>query len=313
MDTCYQLLIVDTTAHTLLVVDGLTNAILAEVTLPSAEAITAIYPACDGVKVFLPAAGNGGNGSVHILNLSNYSLYRLPVAISHPEYFALKDTIAYFADPAGNLYTLNTATLAVTAWKTNVDNLACVGLAAAQENILSLWEDSSNGLLSVMDTAGQIVHEYRLPGVPTALAVDSSGLAYVSLVGKDNQLGLAVIGKETEEISPAALKLTCPLCQGPLSGYPIDLALNNNAIYMITEEGSLTIIDKTAMQATKHTTLGQSLDAITLLPNDRQAIGLSVIKGNLAMVDLAAGRITALTATSHYLGPVAVITQHQRK
>jgi hypothetical protein len=217
------------------------------------------------------------------------------------------------ADLAGNLYTLNTATLAVTAWKTNVDNLACVGLAATQENILSLWEDSSNGLLSVMDTAGEIVHEYRLPGVPTALAVDASGLAYVSLVGKDNQLGLAVIGKEAEDLQQAALKLTCPLCQGPLSGYPIDLALNDNTIYLITEEGSLTIIDKTAMQATKHTTLGQSLDAITLLPNDRQALGLSVMKGNLAMVDLAAGRITALTATSHYLGPVAVIAQHQRK
>lgn len=307
MDTCYQLLIVDTTAQTLLVVDGLTNAILAEVALPAAEAITAIYPADDGSKVFLPAAGNGGSGSIHILNLTNYSLYRLPVTISHPEYFTLQHKTAYFTDPAGTLYTLDTATLAVTPGKTNNTRLSCMSLAANSEHLFSLWEEGASGLFSVMNTRGQLLREYRLPGAPTAMALDTDGLAYVALSGDNNQLGLAVIGKEPGDLPPAALKLTCPHCKVPLIGYPIDLTLSDTAIYLITEEGALTVIDKATLQPTQYILLGQPLDNIHLLPNGQQAIGLSVMKGNLAMIDLTAGRITALTATSHYLGPMAVI------
>jgi len=307
MNTCYQLLIVDTTAQTLLVVDGLTNAILAEVTLPAAEAITAIYPADDGSKVFLPAAGNGGSGSIHILNLRNNSLYRLPVAISHPEYFTLQHTLAYFADPAGTLYTLDTATLAVTPGKTNNTRLSCMSLAATSEHLFSLWEEGASGLLSVMNTAGQLLREYRLPGAPTAMTLDAAGLAYVTLAGENNQLGLAVIGKEPGDLPPTALKLTCPHCKVPLTGYPIHLAVSETTIYLITEEGALTMIDKMTLQPTQHILLGQPLDTIHLLPNGQQAIGLSVMKGNLAMIDLSAGRITALTATSHYLGPIAIV------
>ncbi|MDF2929405.1 hypothetical protein [Anaerospora sp.] len=307
MNTCYQLLIVDTTAQTLLVVDGLTNAILAEVALPAAEAITAIYPADDGSKVFLPAAGNGGSGSIHILNLTNYSLYRLPVAISHPEYFTLQHTLAYFADPAGTLYTLDTATLAVTPGKTNNTRLSCMSLAATSEHLFSLWEEGASGLLSVMNTAGQLLREYRLPGAPTAMTLDAAGLAYVTLAGENNQLGLAVIGKEPGDLPPTALKLTCPHCKVPLTGYPIHLAVSETTIYLITEEGALTMIDKMTLQPTQHILLGQPLDTIHLLPNGQQAIGLSVMKGNLAMIDLSAGRITALTATSHYLGPIAIV------
>ncbi|HAK75253.1 MAG TPA: hypothetical protein DCP36_19970 [Sporomusaceae bacterium] len=67
------------------------------------------------------------------------------------------------------------------------------------------------------------------------------------------------------------------------------------------------MIDKMTLQPTQHILLGQPLDTIHLLPNGQQAIGLSVMKVNLAMIDLSAGRITALTATSHYLGPIAIV------
>lgn len=307
MDTCYQLLIVDTTAQTLLVVDGLTNAIIAELALPPTEAITALYPADDGSKVFLPAAGNGGNGSLHILNLANYTLYRLPVAIAHPEYFALQQTIAHFADPAGNLYRLDTATLAITLEKPNEAQFSCMSLASQGNQLFALWEDGTEGLFSILNAQGQLVREYRLPGAPTAMTVDPEGMAYVALAGENQQLGLAAIGKEAGEQLPTALKLTCPHCKAALTGYPIDLALTASTIYIITEDGALTVIDKQTLRPTHHMLLGQPLDKIHLVPDSNQAIGLSVMKGNLARIDLSAGRITALTATSHYLGPIAVI------
>jgi len=307
MDTCYQLLIVDTTAQTLLVVDGLTNAILAELVLPPTEAITGIYPAADGNKVFLPAAGNGGNGSLHILNLANYTLYRLPVAISHPEYFALQQAIAHFADPAGNIYRLDTATLALMPEKTNTAQLSCMSLATQGGQLFALWEDGTEGLFSILNAQGQLLREYRLPGAPTAMAIAPNGMAYIALAGENQQVGLAAIGRDAGELLPTALKLTCPHCKAPLTGYPIDLALTANTIYIITEEGALTVVDRQTLHPTYYMLLGQPLDKIHLLPDTNQAIGLSVMKGNLARIDLSAGRITALTATSHYLGPMAVI------
>lgn len=307
MDTCYQLLIVDTTAQTLLVVDGLTNAIIAELALPPTEAIIALYPADDGSKVFLPAAGNGGNGSLHILNLANYTLYRLPVAIAHPEYFALQQTIAHFADPAGNLYRLDTATLAITLEKPNEAQLSCMSLAPQGNQLFALWEDGTEGLFSILDAQGQLIREYQLPGAPTAMAIDPEGMAYVALAGENQQFGLAAIGKEAGEQLPTALKLACPHCKAALTGYPIDLALTASTIYIITEDGALTVIDKQTLRPTHHMLLEQPLDKIHLVPDSNQAIGLSVMKGNLARIDLSAGRITAFTATSHYLGPIAVI------
>lgn len=307
MDTCYQLLIVDTTAQTLLVVDGLTNAIMAELALPSTEAITALYPADDGSKVFLPAAGNGGNGSLHILNLANYSLYRLPVAIAHPEYFALQQAIAYFADPAGNLYRLDMATLAVTLIKSNEAQLSCMSLATQGDHLLALWEDGAEGLFSIFNAQGQVMREYRLPGAPTAMAVAPDGMVFVALADNNQQLGLAAIGKEAEDKLPTALKLVCPHCRAALTGYPIDLELTADTIYIITEDGALTVIDRQTLRPTTHMLLGQPLDKIHVVPDSKQAIGLSVMKGNLARIDLSAGRITAITATSHYLGPITVI------
>lgn len=85
------------------------------------------------------------------------------------------------------------------------------------------------------------------------------------------------------------------------------MATNRHALYVISEEGELTTIDLASGQTVSHALLGQPLDSLHLLPCGRRAIGHSLLKGNLALIDLEGGRILAMTATDHRLGPVTVI------
>lgn len=298
--TC-QLHIVDLTARSLLVVDGTDYAIRSEIPLPAHEAIISIHAAPDGATVYLPAAGHAGRGALYLCEIPSRTLTRLPAALAHPACFALGGHLAWFADPAGRLYSLHLTTLTVREYPPSLTDGRCTYLTAGTGRIAALWENDAAAAAALLDFSGRTLHLTPLPGKPTALA--ASGDAFYAACLDSDGVSLLCLddGRST------ALPLACPVCRQILSAYPSALAADSSAIYVLAEESALTVIDAVTLQIASHAVLSRPLDDLQLLPGGRQALGHSLQKGYLALIDLAAGRITAVTATDHRLGPVAVI------
>lgn len=303
----FRLLIVDLTARSLLIVDGATNMIIAELPLSSDEAITAICPSADGSRVYLPAAGNAGKGSLYVLNLLTTSIYRLPVTIAHPAWFTLADQTAYLADPSGQLYALDTVSLAVKEWGNPVLDAQCAGLAASSAAVFSLWESETDPQAIVFSLAGEMKGCVSLPGTPVALTVSADGNAYAACWLADNAIDLVSIPAVPAESLPACSRLVCPVCRQVLTGYPSALVNANQTLFVVTDEGAFTAVDLVSRQPVSHAVLTKPLDSLHLSPDGRRAIGHSLARGDLALVDLEGGRIIAMTATDHRLGPIGII------
>ena len=298
--TC-QLLIVDLTARSLLVVDGTDYAIRSEIPLPAHEALTSIHAAPDGRTVYLPAAGHAGRGALYVCEIPSRTLARLPVALAHPACFALSDQLAWFADPAGRLYSLHLTTLTVREYPPPLTDGRCTYLAECAGRVTALWESDAATAAAVLDLSGRTLSLTPLPGRPTALAA-SRDTIYATCLGPDGvSLTCLDDGRST------TLSLACPVCRQSLSAYPVALAADGSGLYVLAEESALTVIDVETLRPVSHAVLSHPLDDLQLLTGSHQALGHSLQRGYLALIDLVAGRITAVTATDHRLGPVAVI------
>lgn len=303
----FRLLIVDLTARSLLIVDGATNIIIAELPLSSGEAITAIFPSADSSKVFLPAAGNAGKGSLYVLNLLTNTIYRLPVSIAHPAWFTLANQTAYLADPSGQLYTLDTIALTVKEWEKQTIGGQCAGLAATSSAVFSLWENEADPHAIVFSPAGEVKGCVSLPGTPVSLTVSADGNAYAACWLSDNTIELVSLPADPAESRPACSRLSCPVCRQALTGYPSALASEQQTLFVVTDDGTFTALDLTSRQPVSHAILTKPLDSLHLLPDGRRAIGHSLARGDLALLDLEGGRIIAMSVTDHRLGPIGIV------
>ena len=298
--TC-QLLIVDLTARSLLIVDGTNYAIRAEIPLPAHEAITSIHAAPDGRTVYLPAAGHAGRGALYVCEIPSRTLTRLPVSLVHPACFSLVGQLAWFADPAGRLYSLHLTTLTVREYPPALTDGRCTYLTAGAGRVTALWENDTAAAAAVLDGSGCTLSLTPLPGRPTALTAAGDN-AYAACLGSDGVRLLCL-----DDGRSITLPLACPVCRQGLSAYPAALAADGSGLYVLAEESALTVIDTETLRPVSHAVLSCPLDDLQLLPGGRQALGHSLQKGYLALIDLVAGRIIAVTATDHRLGPAAVI------
>lgn len=314
----YQLLVLDNTSHALLLVDHPNGEIIAEMPYPPGYTPTELALAPDRNKAYIPAVGRDGNGALFVANLTQRSIYRLPMKIPQPTQFTLApDGIcAYLADPNGTLYSLDIPTMSLKSLG-NSEKSDCVGLAADQHAVYSVWEHSDQGSLAVFSRTGQFIDEHTLPGIPTNITLDAEGHILIPFTTTHFTIeGVVCFNRIMQEDNipgvMAAQRCIYPYSTSPSAAYPSHVAVwpNDHLAYIVNEENaSITVIDSHTAAIVRHIELGRSLSCLHILPGGRFGIATSHIFADLSMIDLHKGCLLSTTDTSReLLGYMAPIT-----
>ncbi|MEG6584330.1 YncE family protein [Dendrosporobacter sp. 1207_IL3150] len=299
----YKMLAVDAAAHTLLLIDGENGEILSEMSYPDTCVPTALVLAPEANKAFLPAAGTNGSGSLFIANLTNFTLYRLPMEIPHPSQFAITPcgTKAYLVDPGGTLYQVNTTEMTLTMLG-QPENAACVGILADDKFIYTAWEHKNGGSIATFDCNGQLISEYSMPGIPTNITINKERILIPFTATSFTGEGLAVFDKSLgDDLTPTVITIQCPMRTTGLKAYPcsVTVAPDDCTAYVINEDsGSITIIDLSTSSITGHIALGRSISNLYILPDSRFAIATSNMFADLTLIDLVNERVLSVAASN---------------
>lgn len=313
----YQLLVIDDTTHALLLVDAPTGEIIAEMPYPPEYTPTELILAPDQKKVYLPAVGKNGSGALFIANLTQRSIYRLPLKIPAPIQFTLSPdgTFAYLSDPAGMLYSLDIAAMSVQNWGTPA-KAGCVGLAADHSGVYSVWEYKDQGSLAIFNHQGQFINEYTLAGIPTNITLDQQGHIFIPFTTTDFSIeGVMCFTRDLQDentpIAIAAERCIYPYSTSPSAAYPSHVAAcpEEKIAYVVNEENSsITVIDIHTAAIVRHIELERSISCLHILPGGQFGIATSHIFGDLSMIDLQKGRLLSRTDTKReLLGYLAIL------
>jgi len=313
----YQLLVIDDTTHSLLLVDSPNGEIIAEIPYPSGLTPTELFLTPDLKKAYLPAVGKSGGGALLVANLAQKSLYRLPIKLPQPIQFTLSPdgTLAYFSDPDGTLYVLGIPTLSLKSLG-NPAKATCVGLAADQNAVYSVWELNDQGTLAVFNLNGQLLAEHILPGIPTNITLDACGHIFIPFTTTHFTIeGVICFNKiMIDDHTPAVIaaeRCIYPYTTSPSAAYPCHVATwpDEHLAYVVNEESSsITVIDSHTAAIIRHIEIGRSISCLHILPGGEFGIGTSHIFADLSMIDLRNGRLLATTDTKReLLAYIAVI------
>lgn len=316
----YELLILDDTSHSLLLIDGPSGKILSEVPYPAGFTPTELALSPDQTKAYIPAVGSKDNGAILVANLAQKSIYRLPIKIPQPTQFTLSpDGIwAYFSDPNGMLYALDMQTMALQCWGTP-GKAACVGLAADQNGVYSVWEHDEQGSLAMFNLSGQLLTEHTIPGIPTNITLDACGHIYIPFTTTNFSVeGIIFFNKVMDDthtpIISNAQRCIYPYSTSPSAAYPSHVATwpSDHLAYVVNEENaSITVIDSSTAAIIRHIEIGRSISCLHILPGGKLGIATSHIFADLCMIDLENGRLLSTTDTNReLLGYMAIIPHH---
>jgi len=313
----YQLLALDNTTHALLLVDNPTGEIIAEMPYPSGYTPTELALAPDQNKVYIPAVGNNGTGALFVANLTQRSIYRLPMKIPQPIQFSLTPdgNWAYLADPSGTIYSLDIATMSLESLG-NPAKATCVGLATDQNALYSIWEHHDQGSLAVFKRNGQFINEHTLPGIPTNIILDNDGQIFIPFTSTNFTIeGVTCFNRiMQDDNTPSVITAQCctyPYSTSPSAAYPSHVATWDHLAYVVNEENSsITVIDRHTAAIIRHIEIGRSVSCLHILPGGQFGIATSHIFTDLSMIDLHRGRLLSTTNTKReLLGYIAVMTR----
>ncbi|MBP2627444.1 MAG: hypothetical protein H6Q68_2155 [Firmicutes bacterium] len=313
----YQLLVIDDTTHSLLLVDSPNGEIIVEMPYPSGFTPTELFITPDLTKAYMPAIGKGGNGALLVANLAQRSIYRLPIKLPQPIQFTLSPdgTCAYLSDPDGTLYALNIPNMSLKSLG-NPAKATCVGLAADQNTVYSVWELKDQGSLAVFNLNGQLINEHTLPGIPTNITLDACGHIFIPFTTTNFTIeGIICFNKTlNDDNTPAIIaaeRCIYPYSTSPSAAYPSHVATwpDEHLAYVVNEESSsITVIDSNTAAIIRHIELGRSISCLHILPGGEFGIATSHIFADLSMIDLRNGRLLATTNTKReLLAYIAVI------
>jgi len=306
----YQLLVIDNTTCALLLVKGSTGEILAEMSYPPKFTPTELALAPDGTKAYMPAMETNGTGALFVANLTQRSLYRLPLTLPSPTQFSIAPNglCAYVSDPDGRLYTLDIATMSLKSLEI-ITKGACVGLTSDNNAVYSVWEDRDQGSLSSFTPKGELLSHHLLPGIPTNITLDDNGRIFIPFTTIHfNIEGVAFFHRiVTEEQSPAIIaaeRCIYPYSTSPSAAYPSHVATwsDEHLAYVVNEESaSITVIDSHTAAILRHIEIGRSISCLHILPCGQLGIATSHIFGDLSLIDLKKGRLLSTTNTNREL------------
>lgn len=300
----FRLLAADTEKRALLIVHGPSGAIAAEMAYPDGFTPTAIAVTEDGRRAFAAMAASGGVGALFVLNLRSLSVYRLPVEIPHPAFFAPIPgaPLAAVIAPSGALYRLDIQDLTVRCCGQPGIAACCAGLAVDRTGLYTVWESEAGGILACFDHYGNLLYDRLLPGVPTALC-RQSGTTLAPFTGADGRKGLALYRDGATYTAP----LLAWLPPGPMWPGAAALSPTGDRAYVAGEEtGVLFIFDLSRLTVMQTIAIGQPLSSLCLLPGGRYAAAVSTA-GSLHLIDLAQGAACPLAANGRLAPYLAVI------
>lgn len=316
----YQLLVLDHTSHALLLVDHPNGEIIAEMPYPSGYTPTELALAPDRSKAYIPVVGRDGNGALFVANLTQRSIYRLPIKIPQPTQFTLAPdgNCAYLVDPSGTLYGLDIPTMSLKSLGNSAKS-ACVGLAADQNAVYSVWEhsDQGSGSLAVFSRTGQFINEHTLPGIPTNIILDAEERLYIPFTTTHFTIeGVVCFNRMMQDDNTlsvtTAQRCIYPYSTSPSAAYPSHIALwpDDHLAYIVNEENaSITVIDSHTAAIIRHIEIARSLSCLHILPGGQFGIATSHIFSDLSMIDLHKGCLLSTTDTKReLLGYIAVMT-----
>jgi hypothetical protein len=313
----YKLVVIDDTSHALLLVDSPNGKIIAEMPYPAGFSPTELALSPDLTKVYLPVVGSNGSGGLFVANLTHNSMYRLPMKIPQPIQFTLApDGIwAYLADPDGMLYALDIPAMSLLSLG-NPTNAACVGLAADDMAVYSVWEHNDQGSLAVFQRDGHLLDEHTLPGIPTNIILDNDGRIFIPFTTTNFAIeGVVLFHRTITEGTPPVISIAqrCiyPYSTSPSAAYPSHVATyaDDHIAYVVNEENaSITVIDSNTAAIIRHIDIGRSISCLHILPGGQFGIATSHIFTDLCMIDLHNGCLVSTTDTKReLLGYMAVI------
>jgi DNA-binding beta-propeller fold protein YncE len=315
----YKLVVIDDTSHALLLVDSPNGEIIAEMSYPVGFSPTELAISPDLTKAYLPVVGSNGSGGLFVANLTQKSIYRLPMKIPQPIQFTLApDGIwAYLVDPAGMLYALDIPSMSLKNLG-NPANAACVGLAADHIAVYSVWEHSDHGSLAVFLRDGQLLYEHTLPGIPTNITLDNCGHIFIPFTSANFTIEGVVLFNRTiaaDNTLTVSVAQRCiyPYSTSPSAAYPSHVAAypDDHIAYVVNEENaSITVIDSNTAAIIRHIEIGRSISCLHILPGGQFGIATSHIFSDLCMIDLHNNLLLSTTNTEReLLGYLAVIPQ----
>jgi DNA-binding beta-propeller fold protein YncE len=298
---------VDITTPAIILADGPSGEILNELSFAPELTPTELAVTPDYTKAYLPCAATNGKNSILAVNLSSLALYSLPIVIPYPAQFVLpetSDTIAYLAEPCGNLHRLDLTTMSIELLGAPAVKASCVGLAADAESIYTAWEHAAGGTIMGLKTNGNINWQYDIAGIPTNIILAGSRLLVPFTNTAFTGEGVALFNVNKKSPSPAVVTIQCPSCPSGLAAYPCHAALaaDNRTAYIINEDSaSICVIDLETAQVVDRLTLGRSLSRLYLLPDSHLALGTSNLFADLSLIDLTNGSLLAVTNTKRQL------------
>ncbi|SDF61003.1 hypothetical protein [Sporolituus thermophilus] len=300
----FRLLAADTEKRALLIVHGPSGAIAAEMAYPDGFTPTAVAVTEDGSRAFAAMAGSGGAGALFVLNLRSLSVYRLPVEIPHPAFFALIPgaPLAAVIEPSGTLYRLDTRDLTIRCCGQPGIVTCCAGLAVDRTGLYTIWESEAGGILACFSHCGNLLYDRLLPGVPTALCRQGE-TTLVLFTGADGRKGLALYRDGAAGIAPGLAWLP----PGPMWPGAAALSPVGDRAYVAGEgTGTLFIFDLSRLTVTRTIDIGLPLSSLCLLPGGRYAAAVSTA-GSLHLIALEQGAAQTLAADYRLAPYLAVI------
>ncbi|MDF2876039.1 MAG: hypothetical protein K0R22_2722 [Sporomusa sp.] len=298
---------VDAATHTVFVADGPSGEILTELAFSPELSPTELAVTPDYTKAYLPCANTNGKNEILAVNLTNWTLYSLPMTIPYPAQFVLQETsatFAYLAEPCGALHRFDLTTMSSQSLGAPAVKASCVGLAADAERIYTAWEHHAGGTIMELDTNGNIAWQYDIAGIPTNIILSDSRLIVPFTNTAFTGEGVALFNLSKKRRSPAVVTIQCPSCPSSLAAYPCHAAVaaDNQTAYIVNEDGaSIFVINLNTAQIIDRLAIGRSLSRLYLIPDTHLAIGTSNLFADLSLIDLASGPLLAVTNTKRQL------------
>lgn len=307
IETPFQVLIADYASHAILLADVPTGEILSEIPYSASIKPVAILVTEDKKTAYIPAAKSGGSGLLFALSLETLSLYQLPVEMPHPIQFALAPggKRAYLAGPDSTLYGLDLMSMELTTWGHMPEDCTCVGIAANDNGIYTVWEHVAGGTLAIFSRQGRLQVQHPFVGTPTSLTLTKQGLLIIPYTSAYAGEGVTLFSADSNSGDcPAAVTLQCSHCARGVRAYPNHAVVSpdETILYVVNEDSSsLAIINLPQASVSGCIPIGHSLSQIAVSADGRFAVGASNAFADLCLIDLVNRRLLSLTNTSREL------------
>jgi hypothetical protein len=309
----YKLLVADTENTALLLINGADGEILREWPLPPEFTPIDVCLASGADCAYIPAVNAQDRGALFILRLDE-DLSQLPLNLPAIERFAVGPLShqAVLATRDGSLFLLDISQRSLSLFGRCGAPTSCVGLATDQDLVYTVWQQDGNGVLATLSSAGELIDEQLLPGLPTNLSLSENYLYIPYTANESGDEGVLLLKKGHLGAAPAVIPLNhCPTATS-FRIYPCYAAITPDeaTAYIVHEDSTnISVIDIASATVSGYIPVGRSISFLALLPNAQFAVAGSFMFADLSLIDLVNRRLLSMTDNSEreVFGQIAVI------